>query len=465
MHKSFVAKEKAIPNFRTLVTLGIVTIGAATACGATIVVENQREIPVAQNVDVVVLGGSTRAVAAAVAAKESGASVFLAAQRPYLGDDLCATWRLWLEIGETPEDKLGKAIFGETGATTPMNVKRKLDEALLNADIPFLFGCYVTDILQDDKGKPAGIAMANRSGRQVVIAKVVIDATDRGVAARLAGAKFVPYPAGKHIFKRVVVGGTPGPGAKRLEAALAIKSIDQSTLRPRKSERPQISVYEYTLELDMPDGSWAAFARADRLARDQTWHDNQVAASEQLFQVPPDPVRARRCQDGPWPGADKIDLDALRPKKVDRLYVLGGCADLSRQAAAMLLRPLNGIALGRRTGAAAAEDASELTKRKLSELTIRCDRAGPSRDLVVGEMLQGTHSRAPLAKQPTITSPSRKLPVVAEVDVVVVGGGPGGAPAGIGAARRGAKTLVIEYLHGLGGIGTMGKITNRSRKY
>lgn len=85
---------------------------AVIASAAATVVENSREIPVAHNVDVVVIGGSSRAVAAAVAAKSSGASVFLAAQRPYLGDDLCATWRLRLEEGEQPVDELGKAIFG-----------------------------------------------------------------------------------------------------------------------------------------------------------------------------------------------------------------------------------------------------------------------------------------------------------------------------------------------------------------
>ena len=50
------------------------------------------------------------------------------------------------------------------------------------------------------------------------------------------------------------------------------------------------------------------------------------------------------------------------------------------------------------------------------------------------------------------------MPVLGRYDVVVIGGGTGGAPAGIGAARAGAKTLVVEYLHGLGGVGTMGAI-------
>ena len=51
------------------------------------------------------------------------------------------------------------------------------------------------------------------------------------------------------------------------------------------------------------------------------------------------------------------------------------------------------------------------------------------------------------------------LPVLDEVDVLVVGGGTGGAPAGIAAARQGARTLVLESLAGLGGVGTLGMIS------
>ena len=40
----------------------------------------------------------------------------------------------------------------------------------------------------------------------------------------------------------------------------------------------------------------------------------------------------------------------------------------------------------------------------------------------------------------------------------MVGGGTSGAPAGIAASKSGAKTLVIEYLHELGGVGTAGLI-------
>ena len=59
----------------------------------------------------------------------------------------------------------------------------------------------------------------------------------------------------------------------------------------------------------------------------------------------------------------------------------------------------------------------------------------------------------------TITEPERQLPVVAEVDVVVCGGGPGGFGAAIAAARRGARTLLIERYGFLGGLATAGLVS------
>ena len=431
----------------TVLLLIITTTGMAkNAC------EQARRIPLAYDVDVVVIGGSTRAVAAAVAAKQAGASVFLAARYPYRGEDLCATYRLWLEPGETATTNLAKAIY-EKGTPTPMRVKRVLDDALLNAGVKFLYGCYATDVLCDKTGGLAGIVMANRSGRQAVRAKVIIDATERGGLARVAGANFTPFPHGEQAFSRTVMGGKPNETANQLPHTFTVKSDSR-----RHQGQTTYQVYEYTVNIPMRDGSWQSFARADAVARDKTWQEGQAAASESLFQVPPDPVKSRNPQKGVWKGAANVDLDALRPKKLAGLYVLGGCADVPRRAAAKLLRPVNGIELGARVGQAAAREATTRDIGPIDSLVV----SGKSGGEYVGdidEMLNGLRSKPSLQAGVTVQSPDRGLPILGNYDVVIVGGGTAGAPAAIAAARAGAKTLVIEYLNGLGGVGTLGRIS------
>jgi len=50
------------------------------------------------------------------------------------------------------------------------------------------------------------------------------------------------------------------------------------------------------------------------------------------------------------------------------------------------------------------------------------------------------------------------VPVVKEAEVVVVGGGPGGLGAAVGAARAGARTLLVERYGCLGGMATVGLV-------
>ncbi|MDD5338281.1 MAG: FAD-dependent oxidoreductase [Dehalococcoidales bacterium] len=58
----------------------------------------------------------------------------------------------------------------------------------------------------------------------------------------------------------------------------------------------------------------------------------------------------------------------------------------------------------------------------------------------------------------TVREPARDIKVWREVDVVVVGGGPGGVASAISAARTGAKTVLIERYGHLGGMATGGLV-------
>ncbi len=62
----------------------------------------------------------------------------------------------------------------------------------------------------------------------------------------------------------------------------------------------------------------------------------------------------------------------------------------------------------------------------------------------------------------TYTEPARTIPVVAETDVLVAGGGPAGIGAALGAARAGAKVMIVEKSNALGGMSTSGMMSHWS---
>ncbi len=60
----------------------------------------------------------------------------------------------------------------------------------------------------------------------------------------------------------------------------------------------------------------------------------------------------------------------------------------------------------------------------------------------------------------TLTEPARQTPVIAETEVLVLGGGPSGLTAAAAAARAGRRTLLVERYGFLGGMGTAAGVTN-----
>ena len=61
--------------------------------------------------------------------------------------------------------------------------------------------------------------------------------------------------------------------------------------------------------------------------------------------------------------------------------------------------------------------------------------------------------------QEVITEPSRRTPVIADVEVLVIGGGPAGLMAAAAAGRTGRSTLLVERYGFLGGAGTGGGLS------
>ena len=76
---------------------------------------------------------------------------------------------------------------------------------------------------------------------------------------------------------------------------------------------------------------------------------------------------------------------------------------------------------------------------------------------VVAGGISGPPGRESGAGAPSgVRLPAEEIPVGAEADVVVIGGGPGGFGAALAAARKGAKTVLIDRYDVPGGVHTTG---------
>jgi len=354
--------------------------------------------------------------------------------------------------------KAASAGAGVSDRTSPLMVKKTLDVALLNAGIPFLTGVHATEPLLDASGQLSGVVIANRSGRQVVKAKVVIDATERGLLARAAGGQATPFPAGTYTFKRTVVAGeAPRAEGVRVKELFGLYNARVTGIKPPQGMPDMIQgrMFECEIDLPMKDGSARSFAEAEQKARDLTFVPSQLESADTLSLVPPDRIKGKASSQATWQGADALDLKAFQPADTEYLFVLGAMADVSRQAAEQVMKPGNLMALGERIGAEAAKLAAR--RPAVKDVRVAGNVTAPRAGVTVGEHAKGMPSYLSNTSG-TVKAEARELPVLAECDVLVAGAGTGGAPAGIAAARQGAKTIVCEYIYQMGGVQTDGLI-------
>lgn len=117
------------------------------------------------------------------------------------------------------------------------------------------------------------------------------------------------------------------------------------------------------------------------------------------------------------------------------------------------MRPVPALFIGEMIGETVAGQIKDIPVP--AQATVRQPQMNASNYGQIGEHLSPLR---PSLQKGVVDSPAGALPVLGSYDVVVMGGGTAGASAGISAARQGAKTLVLEYLHALGGLGTIGMI-------
>jgi ribulose 1,5-bisphosphate synthetase/thiazole synthase len=399
------------------------------------------EVTLIASVDVLIIGGTSGAVTAATEAVRNGATVFLVAPMPYPGEDICGTLRLWTD--EPPEHPLAKAIFENGELPSPLKVKTVLEDELLRLNIPFLYSSCFAGLLYDEKGNIGGGMIVNRSGCQAIRAKAVIDATLHAQVVRSAALPLAGDIPDRVEYEFTTLGNTPKQDSR-------MRVIAEHSMKVHKAEYP---VRRYSFTFPDTGSDYAAMCRIEQQIRDITWDADQLDSSDIPEYHSPQYIRT----DVPIQDTDslkELPLQAFCPSGVSGLYVLSAYAGISRKTAQMLMQPSSLMTAGERVGKEVARQAAGKQFSELPKLNIRpqkeaCIKA-TAREISV--------PLRPSWQKGTIRLSDMALPIWGEYDMVVLGGGTSGAPAGISAARQGIKTLTLEYLHGLGGTTTNGLI-------
>lgn len=454
---------------------------APRAATATQTIRLQRPtLPVLRRGEVAVVGGGLAGVSAALALAQAGRKVVLVEPRTYLGRELTATLRPWL-AGSGPLPPVLQACLSAPAAASeageiPLHmdrVKLALEDLLLAAGVELLYASFPIGVVTVGDAV-TGLIIGNKSGRQVVACQLIVDTTETAVVARVAGAVFEAVTPGSAEFRRTIEFDGVAPlaettipvpnhldlvgnqvtlhrGYRGADHVLVecVLSLPLEGFEPEDAMRRESAARRRLMQLAAYlTGAVPAFQQAYLAA---TSYELSGPASARLQGPPPAWAQALPSLRMPGSGAKQEWPLAALAGPVKELWCLNEAARREPAELALVGDPLFACRVGEAfaqcavahwagmaSGATGADAASPPAEPPDGALAVR-EPAGP----------QAGRRYDPCAVAPA------DVPVLRQVDVLVVGGGTSGATAAITAAREGVTTCVLEMNPGLGGTATL----------
>lgn len=488
------------------------------------------ERPVLADVDAAVVGGSFAGIACAAGLAKAGRRVMVIEPRTYLGREWSATMRYWLDLPASTDlgrgepkgggsavqsgadnaalPSLIRYVLERSGADTaagspvpihPDRFKRALEDLLEENGIDLIYATLPVAVMTE-RGRAAGLVVANKAGRQIVRCGLVVDATETALIAalcgedvgggRMAAASTETPAAGKPAlaeYRRTLeFVGVDGEVESAIQVPESIGICDQR-VRMRQGYRGAGHVLaEFGLMLPSANrmeadrdrerqarhvgialaahliGSEPAFRKAVLAGASHELHGPVVAGN--------DAVADRGQHQGAACGTNG-DRYACSLPGVYSLFLPD-----HRDGAFKLLCAVAASRTGADLAAAIAGGADPWENRRSTvggtlpiSPSLREDEAEEHSPISPSLREAETEERSPSSPslRKSDASPSEceaplggppEIRFRCEVEVLVVGGGSSGASAAIRAATEGRNTLLLDLNPGLGGTGTYGGV-------
>ncbi|MFC2124628.1 FAD-dependent oxidoreductase [Bacteroidota bacterium] len=173
------------------------------------IIEPQREIPVVDTIDVLVVGGGPAGVAAAIASSRAGARTILVERYNHLGGlwtgglvlPLLSTHGINTQNNQVQVihgisdeivkrlEKVGMSISEINPIIDPEATKYILELMVKESGVTMYYHCWVSNVISEDNAIKA-VVLETKSGRVAIKPKVVIDCTGDGDVFHLAGEEY-----------------------------------------------------------------------------------------------------------------------------------------------------------------------------------------------------------------------------------------------------------------------------------
>ena len=371
--------------------------------------------------DVAVVGATLAGLAAALAAAQAGRRVCLLEAGPTLARELSAGWQHLLPGGPLV-DRI-RAYTSRQGAPAGRGLDIVLgtlaaDCIVADAGVTALVKVRATRLLRDRRGRLAGVEVVGKSGRQMVRAPVVLDATPgQSLARRAVG---LPERHCLRVERRGYLAGVELPAYGAVWAVPASLGIEGDSVEAMPAAWPGEALLRVRLAAGAHSETALLSASLHAVTGAVAWLRQNVPslAAAALVDVAPGLCEEFAADDAPPEAAIQGT----------GLFALAGGLDLAAAEAAG------------REAVAATRALPRVDPQTPDRLRTRELAAAPEQDL------------------PAVRLPAAVAQVHEPRDVVVAGYGTGGTFAAIAVAEAGITVAVLDAAPVPGGIGSAGRI-------
>lgn len=406
--------------------------------------KNENSIPVIYEVELLVIGGGLAGIPIAYKSADNGKRTLIIEQRTFLGYEIGAWQRPWIRW-DKKQEKLIKVWlpFDEQQSFESQSIiaihmdkyKRNLEDKLMGAAVNILYGTVpVKCIKRFDNWE---VTVGNKSGRQIIFAKNIIDTTDTNILSYLLKEEEYNYVC------------MDSSSAEIKNAELARRTIEFTSVKKDYqscySVPEEIGVYgnkvhiypgafsEDHVLIDIP-------VEMRGLSSRNLVTDTEVEYKVRKISLEVGAYLVNNASAFAGARVGMGSLQVMRSKEVSFIDLLafGENFDLNS------LEKCHCMILGKNEAA----DKNRWNKDYL-EYDINSD-------LEYREVSEFNK----LYKFPEVKPAQMNISILDSSEVLVIGGGTGGAVAARVAAQESANTVLLEMNSALGGTGTIGGVSS-----